>query len=72
MIKLLWPNSKNSDHDKFYKYCCQKIIETGTENKSLFWIYCEGSTSPKFLKFCVNDPYAVVDCDQIFKTKGEL
>jgi len=56
MIKILGPNSNTSDRDKFYIYCCQKITETVAENKSLFWIYCEGSTGSKFLKFCVDYP----------------
>jgi len=69
MIKILWPNSKNSDCDKFYKYYCQKITKTGTENKSLFWIYCEGSTGPKFLNLYVDDPCAVVELWSKFEDK---
>jgi len=51
----------DTDRDKFYTYCFQKITETVTENKSLSWIYCEGSTGHKFLKFCVDDPCVVVE-----------
>ena len=69
MIKFLLPNSKNSDRDKFYTYCCQKITKTVTENKSLFWIYCEGSTGPKFLKLCMDGPCAVVELWSKFQDK---
>ena len=68
-IKLLWPNSKNSNRDKFYKYCYQKITETVTENKSLFWSYCEGSTGPKYMKFCLDDPCGVVELWSKFQDK---
>ena len=72
MIKILWPNSKNPDRDKFYIYCCQKITETVTENKSLFWIYSEGSTGPKILKFCVDDPCAVVELWSKFQDERRI
>jgi len=32
-----------------------------TEKGSLFWIYCESNTGPKFLKLCVDDPCAIME-----------
>jgi len=38
-----------------------KLEKLHTKKGSMFWIYCESSVDPKFMKLCVDDRRAILE-----------